>query len=954
MTFAQWVAPFSDKHDRAVYVTVVMKQQIPERPNVFPSFEGDEADRLWKVMVESWARNPSDRPGSTIIRDRLRSTKKLKGIKQRATPTPRGTVPRAVPKAINRNATHATKHGLADGVSLEYKPKVQLQAPVILKRVVEVDSASETDMARRGLTSVIDYDFNEPGQLWVHSVPQEVVDSVSETEKKRQEAINEIIYTERDFVRDLEYLRDSWMAPLKTDEVIPPGRRMNFVQQVFWNIEDIIDVNTRLRDLLSKRQKAYPIVETIGDIFLELVPHFTPLVQYGKRQLYGKYEFEKEKASNPTFAVFVEMVERLPASRKLELNEYLTKPITRLAWYSLLLEVVLDCTPEDNVDRVAITKVVKLVREFLGEINEESGKAENRFNLLQLDTELVFRQGEEVDLKLKDEQRQLVCKGPLKRWGGAANENGDLQIFLFDHALLMAESRVVDEHEQLKVFRRPIPLGLLVVSTPEERTTTASGTPLRAAPTQLDSQKGQYPLMVSHLGKRGYSLVLCAPTVVARRKWVEHITTQQEVIRERSMVFDTFMLSKGVFVGEAKVNCAALYNMGRHIAYGTDVGVYFQVVGEGKNRTPVKVLNLAGVQQIDVLGECQLLIVLSERSALTFPLDAVESPYPASSIKRMKWVSSHASFFKVGQCLGRTLVCVVKASPLSSTVKAFELIGWNLPGKSKLTFRELLQKKVTLEVFKVRTVRSYVIRITNPEQDFCIPMESHSIHFLKTKLCVACTKGFMIVDLETLDTQAMLDPADASLDFVQRRGDVRPLGMYRIDGEFLLCYSEFAFYVNKSGWKSKRDMTIYWEGTPTAFALHYPYLMAFDPTFVEIRQVEDGALVQVIRGNNLRCLFADTQLFVTNPPMMGASSAASSSGHPIYQNHHPYGGQSPYSRYAQAVYHYLPASMTQAQPHDFRRSRERDEIILVSDDKVMVVQLAVPPARTPDTSAPRA
>jgi hypothetical protein len=39
-------------------------------------------------------------------------------------------------------------------------------------------------------------------------VPQEIVNSVSDTEKKRQEAINEVIYTERDFVRDMEYLRD--------------------------------------------------------------------------------------------------------------------------------------------------------------------------------------------------------------------------------------------------------------------------------------------------------------------------------------------------------------------------------------------------------------------------------------------------------------------------------------------------------------------------------------------------------------------------------------------------------------------------------------------------------------------------------------------------------------------------------------------------------------------------
>lgn len=35
---------------------------------------------------------------------------------------------------------------------------------------------------------------------------------MSDLEKKRQEAINEVIYTERDFVRDMEYLRD--VSPL--------------------------------------------------------------------------------------------------------------------------------------------------------------------------------------------------------------------------------------------------------------------------------------------------------------------------------------------------------------------------------------------------------------------------------------------------------------------------------------------------------------------------------------------------------------------------------------------------------------------------------------------------------------------------------------------------------------------------------------------------------------------
>ena len=47
------------------------------------------------------------------------------------------------------------------------------------------------------------------------------------------------------------------------------------------------------------------------------------------------------------------------------------------------------------------------------------------------------------------------------------------------------------------------------------------------------------------------------------------------------------------------------------------MGVYFQALGEGRNRTPLKVLDLVDVQQIDVLEEYQLLIVLSGKSSHT-------------------------------------------------------------------------------------------------------------------------------------------------------------------------------------------------------------------------------------------------------------------------------------------------------------------------------------------------
>ena len=54
------------------------------------------------------------------------------------------------------------------------------------------------------------------------------------------------------------------------------------------------------------------------------------------------------------------------------------------------------------------------------------------------------------------------------------------------------------------------------------------------------------------------------------------------------------------------------------------------------------------------------------------------------------------------------------------------------------------------------------------------------------------------MDLDTLDTQGLLDPADASLDFVRKRENLKPLAIYRIENEFLLCYDgQYAWLCSK-------------------------------------------------------------------------------------------------------------------------------------------------------------
>ena len=79
---------------------------------------------------------------------------------------------------------------------------------------------------------------------------------------------------------------------------------------------------------------------------------------------------------------------------------------------------------------------------------------------------------------------------------------------------------------------------------------------------------------------------------------------------------------------------------------------------------------------------------------------------PLAGLRRAKQIALHVTFFKTGVCLGKTVVCVVKASPLSSTIKVLEPTDQNIRGGNKPTFRRLLQGgNDTLRVFKVSVWR---------------------------------------------------------------------------------------------------------------------------------------------------------------------------------------------------------------------------------------------------------
>jgi hypothetical protein len=173
----------------------------------------------------------------------------------------------------------------------------------------------------------------------------------------------------------------------------------------------------------------------------------------------------------------------------------------------------------------------------------------------------------------------------------------------------------------------------------------------------------------------------------------------------------------------------------RTLVYGADQGVYVQR-SQAKGQ-PMRAIALDRVSQIHILEESRLILVLSDKTLYTYSIDALMAGDTAP--KRGRRVSKHVSFFKVGFSIDRTLVCVVKSSTITSTIRTLEPVATNDLKKSKSNFGRLIRgSSEALKIYK----------------DLYIPGEATSLHIFRSNICVGCDRGFEMVNLASMRNQS--------------------------------------------------------------------------------------------------------------------------------------------------------------------------------------------------------
>ncbi|KAG9313170.1 hypothetical protein JVU11DRAFT_6624 [Chiua virens] len=731
---------------------------------------------------------------------------------------------------------------------------------------------------------------------WHDLVPTELREGLSKSEAKRQAIIFELIKGEMGYVKDLENIEIMYIQPLRTQDppIIPRERLENFITDVFHNFAEIFGHHRKLLDNLHELQREeHPSIKSItAPVFDAALSFREAYMEYIPNYPIAAYRIDDEVATNYEFKTFVEQCTRHPDARRLEMKNFIYRPIPRLLRYELLLKGIYDETPGGHEDREAIPQVLEIIK-ALGKDSEPGVEsAKQKVQLWCYNSNIIFKPGESVDMDLLNENRSLVHAGKLLRQPETGFEwNGwtELFVLLFDNYLVMTKPKERDGVSKFYVNRRPIPLDLLNLTSfldpPTQRSTGilrlglgnrhgdpgGPTTPGSGAPDSAVDSRLVYPCTIHYSGRLGGLYTLFTESPQARAEWkqkLEEAIGLRKVVQESNKVFEMEPLSTDTFFVPAisasattpswnhensftgKVTCSVPFNTtdGRAlVAIGCAEGVWIGFRHD--SRSMRRVLHLKMVTQCAMLEDFGMFLVLADKALFAYHIEALvpsslQSAHTSQTPQRVNGTRD-VHFFSVGNQGGRTLVIYMKKKGLDSVFRVLE------PVVEKINERSKAPASFTSR-FGIRPARSEWFRLY---REFFLPSESFDLVFLKAKIAILCTKGFEIMDLTDFKSVTIPLRDDGHERLARRCESCKPMGMFRVENEFLLCYDEFGIYVNKHGAPSRPTGTIEWEGTAERVAMHWPYILLFDSRFIEVRHVSTGLLAQIIPGNEIRCIW---------------------------------------------------------------------------------------------------
>ncbi|XP_036387766.1 phosphatidylinositol 3,4,5-trisphosphate-dependent Rac exchanger 1 protein-like [Megalops cyprinoides] len=249
--------------------------------------------------------------------------------------------------------------------------------------------------------------------------------------------LNEILNTERDYVRTLLFLQSAFLHRIQQTAEDQHCLSPENVKVLFSNIEVILEVHKEVLAALESSLQPEPQPHhALGHIFLQFKGRFS---------VYGEYCSNHEKAlrllmelnKNPNVRTFLLHCMLLGGKKTTDipLEGYLLTPIQRICKYPLLLKELLKRTPKKHTDYPAVEVALQAMKAVCSNINETKRQMEKLEALEQLQSHIEGWEG----TNLTDICTELLLHGNLLKI--SAGNIQERVFFLFDNLLVYCKRK---------------------------------------------------------------------------------------------------------------------------------------------------------------------------------------------------------------------------------------------------------------------------------------------------------------------------------------------------------------------------------------------------------------------------------------------------------------------------------------------------------------------------------
>ncbi|XP_037403594.1 rho guanine nucleotide exchange factor 4 isoform X4 [Pygocentrus nattereri] len=251
-------------------------------------------------------------------------------------------------------------------------------------------------------------------------------------EQMRANVINEIMSTERDYIKHLKDICEGYIKQCRkrTDMFTEEQLRT-----IFGNIDELYRFQKKfLKGLEKKFNKEQPHLSEIGSCFLENQTEFQIYSEYCNNHPNACVQLSKLMKIKK-YVFFFEACRLLQKMIDISLDGFLLTPVQKICKYPLQLAELLKYTNPQHRDYKDVEAALNAMKNVARLINERKRRLENIDKIAQWQSSIEDWEGEDVLSRSSD----LIFSGDLTKISQPQAKGQQRMFFLFDHQLVFCK-----------------------------------------------------------------------------------------------------------------------------------------------------------------------------------------------------------------------------------------------------------------------------------------------------------------------------------------------------------------------------------------------------------------------------------------------------------------------------------------------------------------------------------